>query len=506
MRGALVASAVTLATLHLASARSVSAQRTVESWLIANATLVDGTGAPARPAAVRVRGDRVLQLGDLRPLAGERVIDASGLVLAPGFIDTHSHHDRGLDEQPEALAAVSQGITTIVVGQDGASHQPLAEWLVARERTPAAVNLASFAGHNTLRRRILGDDARRPATAEELSRMRALLREDLAAGALGLSTGLEYDPGISATTEEIVALAREAAAVGGRYVSHIRSEDRSLWDAVEEAIRIAREGGLPVQISHLKLAMRGLWGETDRLLRRLDEARAAHVEVTADVYPYDFWQSTMTVLFPERDFTNRESAAFALEELVHPEGLVIARYDPRPDYAGKTIAQVAALRGSDPVTTLMDLIAESRATGGGESIIATSMREEDIARLLAWPHTNVCSDGELDGRHPRGFGSFPRVLGRYVRELGILTPEQAVHKMTGLAAEHVGFSDRGVIRPGAYADLVLLDLRRVADRATLTEPHGVAEGIERVWVNGIEVYSGGAATGARPGRVLRREP
>jgi N-acyl-D-amino-acid deacylase len=477
--------------------------------LITNATVVDGTGTPAGTLAVRIRADRITEVGALDAQANEVVVDAGGLVLAPGFIDTHSHHDRGLLQNPDANAVVSQGVTTIVVGQDGGSRWPLSEFFTQLTDDPVAVNVASYVGHGTIRRRVMGDDFRRPATEAEVREMQRLLRIEMAAGALGLSTGLEYDPGIYSETEEVLALARETASLGGRYMSHMRSEDRYLWQAVEEIIRIGREAEIPVQISHMKIAMRSFWGSAPRLIARLNEARASGVEISADVYPYEYWQSTMTVLFPERDFDNRQTATFALTELTTPEGMLIARFDPDPTYVGKTLAQLADLRESDPVTTYMELIAESQAVGrrdegSGESIIATSMDTADIGELIAWDHANVCSDGGLAGRHPRGFGAFTRVLRQYVRQEARLPLEEAVRKMSGLAAEHIGLSDRGVIRPGAYADLVLFDIERVADRATPENPQEASTGIERVWVNGVEVFSGGTTTGRHPGTVIRR--
>jgi len=296
---------------------------------------------------------------------------------------------------------------------------------------------------------------------------------------------------------------------GARYISHMRSEDRAFWDALEEIIRIGREAGIPVQVSHMKLAMLSLWGQTGRLLARLDSARARGVDITADVYPYEYWQSTMTVLFPERDFTDRAAATFALEELAPPDGIIVSSFGPDPDYVGQTVSDIASLRGTDPVTTYMDLIAEALAwedstDRGGEGIIARSMRMEDIASLYRWAHTNVSSDGSLRGRHPRGFGSFTRVLARMVRQDSVLTLEEAVHRMTGLAARHMGFADRGVIRVGAAADLVLFDPETVEDRATFEEPQRPSVGIDRVWVNGVVVYDSGAVTGATPGKVIRR--
>lgn len=477
--------------------------RPVTGTVIVGARVLDGTGAPARLADVRVSEGRVAAIGEIRPWPRDTVVDGAGLVLAPGFIDTHSHHDRGLLEIPDALGAVSQGITTIVVGNDGGSPFPLADFFRSVADSGVAVNVASYAGHGTIRRHVMGDDFRREATPGEVDAMRRLLRRELDAGALGLSTGLEYDPGIYSSTDEVIALAREAAAAGGRYISHMRSEDRALWEAVDETIRIGREADIPVQISHMKLAMKSLWGRADELIARLDRARAAGVDITADVYPYTYWQSTMTVLFPERDFHDRAAAEFALRELAPPEGMLIARYEPEPAYEGRTLAEVARERGEDPVTAYMALVQRAVAADAAESIIATSMREDDVVRLLRWPHTNVSSDGALAGAHPRGFGAFTRVLGPMVRD-GHLSLEEAVRKMTALAAEHVGLGGRGVLRVGAAADLVLFDPASVVDRAAPAAPRATSEGIRAVWVNGDVVYRDGATTPARPGRVLRR--
>ena len=473
------------------------------STLIRNAVVVDGLGTPGRRVDVRLVGDRITEVGELTRAADDRVIDAGGRTLAPGFIDTHSHHDRGLLDRRDALAAVSQGITTIVVGQDGSSPLPLAEFFEALEESPAAVNVASYVGHGTLRRQVLADDFRRPAREDELAEMRALLRREMEAGALGLSTGLEYDPGIYSETSEVVSLARVAGSYGGRYISHMRSEDRRVWEAVAEAVEIGRQAGIPVQISHLKLAMLPLWGEAGRLVEVLEEARRTGVDVTADVYPYTYWQSTMRVLFPDRDFANRASAAFALRELVAPEGLLIVDFEPDPTYVGRTLADIAATRATDPVTTMMDLLREAGTSGPG--VVATSMDERDVAVLLAWPFANVCSDGALAGAHPRGFGAFPRVLGRLVRQQGVLSIEEAVRKMTSLAAANVGLGDRGAIEVGRFADLVLFDPETIVDRATTADPQAPSVGIDTVWLNGDVVYDDGQPTGRYTGRVIRRQ-
>ena len=480
-----------------------------DSALIANAVIVDGSGAPRRPGAVRIESGFIVDVGELEPLPGETVIDGGRLALAPGFIDSHSHADEHLFEQPGAPAAVSQGITTAVLGQDGGSPVPLRDFRERFDQRPAAINIAAYSGHNTLRAQVMDDDYRRPAREDELHEMGRLLQQDLDAGALGLSAGLEYDPGIYSETSEVVALARIAAAAGGRYISHVRSEDRHFEQALNEILAIGEAAGIPVQISHMKLAMTRLWGRAPEILDRLDAARAAGIDVTADVYPYTYWQSNMGVLLPERDFTDREEIEHMLREIAPPDGMRFTRYDPQPGYVGKTLTEVASLRGTDAATAFMELLVASEAMRTGpldsaDSIIATSMRPDDVAALIAWPHSNICSDGALVDLHPRGAGTFTRVLGRYVRERGLLTLEQAVHKMTGLTAVHMGLSDRGLLRPGAAADLVLFDPATVIDNATPDDPGAPSSGIAKVWVNGVLVYDGRQVTGATPGRFIPR--
>jgi len=255
--------------------------------------------------------------------------------------------------------------------------------------------------------------------------------------------------------------------------------------------------------------MRNLWGQASRLIARLDKARVSGVNITGDMYPYLYWESTLTVLFPERDFENRDVAALVLKEIAAPDGLLMTQFDPEPSYVGKTVAEIARLRGGDPTTTLIDMIRMSEAmrleTGHSvESVIGTSMQEPDVEHLLAWPWMNFCTDGYLEGPHPRGFGSFPRVLGHYVRERRVMKLAEAVRKASALAAANMGFADRGLIKPGMRADLVLFDPGSVKDRATPADPHAVSAGIRRVWVNGVVVYRDGKSTGERPGRVLRR--
>jgi N-acyl-D-amino-acid deacylase len=475
------------------------------STLIVNASIVDGTGSPARPGAVRIDGDRIVELGDLEPKRGEAVVDAGGRTLAPGFIDVHSHHEEGLFEMPDATPIVSQGITTIVAGQDGSMTYGVRELFDRMQGTPVAVNVATYVGHGNLRIDAMGEDGyRRHATAAEVERMRQGVEEGMAAGALGLATGLEYDPGIYSSSEEVIALAHEAARHGGRYISHIRSEDRDFWAAIDEIVRIGREAKIPVEVTHLKLAMKDWWGQSPRLIAILDKARAEGVDLTADIYPYEYWHSDLTVLFPKRDFTNRETAQFVLDHVTPADGIVLTDYSPEPALVGRTLAEISKSKGTDPAAELMDLIARSRSKDASQSIMGRGMVERDIDALIVWPYAAICSDGSLESMHPRGRGAFTKVLRVYVRERKLLTLEEAVRKMTGLSASNVGIADRGTIRPGAYADLVLFDPATVADRSTFEDPSALSVGIERVWINGVAVWQDGKATGARPGRGIQR--
>ena len=509
MHRRLLAASVIATAIATACTKSAAPVPARPGFLITNANVIDGSGSPARRASVRVEGDRIAAVGELATHSGETVVDAHGLTLAPGFIDTHSHADDDLFEHPEALAVVSQGITTIIGGQDGGSPIPLARYLDSLQKSPGAVNVGMYVGHGSIRDSVMGEDFKRVATPAEVDRMKAMLASEMQAGAIGLSSGLEYDPGIYSDPSEVIALAKVAASFGGRYISHIRSEDYAFWKAIDEIITIGRQAKLPVQISHTKLAMRDLWGHADSLVRILDAARKSGVDITADVYPYLYWHSTLTVLFPKRDFENRTSAEFALTQTSTPGGLLLGHYEPNPSYAGKTVAEISKLRGTDSITTLIDLIRDSEAmrkrTGhSSESVIGTSMVEPDVELIMKWPYTNLSTDGSLDGPHPRGYGAFPRFLGRYVRERKVMPLEEAVHRMTSLAAEHMGIKDRGRITPGMFADLVLFDPATVIDRATPAEPHLVSVGIARVWVNGAEVFADGKTTTARPGKVIRR--
>ena len=414
-----------------------------------------------------------------------------------------------------AMPAISQGITTIVEGQDGWGY-PMDSLRAMMTRKPTGVNVANYTGHAMLRERIMGEkDLWRQSRPEELVKMNALLKSELDKGSLGLSTGLEYEEGFYSNFEEVLSLAKTAAAQHGRYISHIRSEDIHLSEALDEIIAIGREAKIPVQISHFKIALRDRWGQAGEILAQLQNVRAEGIDITADIYPYVAWHSTLRVLFPKKDFENVASAQYACDHLIDPAGSVIPRFKPKPEYAGRTLAQIAGMRNSTPAQTLVDLVRMAanypnvQTDEGGvesisvESIMGKSMSDEDLKTLMAWPYSNICSDG-ANGGHPRGYGSFPRILGKYVREEKTLTLEEAVRKMTSLSAEHTGIRDRGLLAPGMIADLVLFDPATVKDNSTVENSKAVATGILKVWVNGKQVYEDGKFLGTFPGELISR--
>lgn len=479
------------------------------SILIKNAIIVDGTGGLRSTGAVRIKDQYIVAIGALEALEGEQIIDAGGLVIAPGFIDTHSHHDVGLADNRDALPLLTQGITTSVFGQDGGHSLPLQNLFDDFDANPSAVNFASYVGHNTLREEVMGQNANQQASSAQIAAMQALLKSEMDSGALGLSTGLEYEPGLYSTREEVLTLAKDTAKIGGRYISHMRSEDRFVWDAVDEVINIGRETGMPVQVSHIKLAAKGLWGQSERMLGLLNGARAEGIDITADLYPYEYWQSTIWVLLPNRDADDLEEIKYVLDELTPADGIIFTHFEPDPSYVNKSVAEIALLRGTTEVQTLSNLMKEAQIWSAAnddrsaESIMGRSMSERDIETFAQWPHINISSDGGFQG-HPRGYGTFPRIFANYVRGSSVLSVEKAVESMTSRAALHMGFTDRGIIQPGFKADLVLFDPETMQDHASIRDGQVLSSGVEKVWVNGVLVLDKGEPTGARSGQVLRR--
>lgn len=493
--------------LCLAAAAPASAS--AADWLIRHVQVIDGTGAAPFAADVRVRGNQIVAVAaQLAPEPGEAVHDAQGLALAPGFIDVHSHADRGLFADLAAPTVARQGVTTIVVGQDGESTYPLRDYLARLQATPPAINVASFAGHATLRVQVMGKDLYRASTSAEQARMEALLQQEMLAGAFGLSSGLEYEQGHFATTEEMVALAKVAGASGGTYLSHVRDESNKVFESFDEVLRIGREAKLPVGITHIKMGATSVWHQAaKRVPAYFEQAKREGVKLTPDVYPYTYWHSTIRVLVPDRDFFNAEKVARALEENGGAAAIRFASYVPNPALAGKTLAEMATHWGISPVEAYMRTIRETAAEVDGgepmEDIIGTSMSEDDVRWFVAHPDIAFCSDGELHGSHPRGAGSFPRVLGHYVREETALSLAEAIRKMTSLPAGRLGLTDRGRIAPGFVADLVLFDPATVIDQSTIQHPEAPPLGIPAVMVSGEWVVRDGVLTGNRPGQALQ---
>ena len=473
--------------------------------VILGATLIDGSGrAPIRDSAVVIRGDAVVaagRRGQVKIPSDARVIDARGMVVAPGFIDAHNHSDRGFTADPSAASQVSQGITTVVIGQDGGSPFPIGEYLAGFDKNPIALNVLTFVGHATLRSRVMGDDTNRHATPAEIEKMRQMVEQAMREGAMGLSTGLEYETGKPASTEEVITLARAAGAFGGIYISHIRDEADKTFEALNEAIRIGREARLPVQISHIKLGSVAVWGRAKEAVALINKAHASGLDVTADCYPYDAWNSTIRVLIPSGRHDDPVDVARGLADVGGPANITIVSCRAHPDYEFKNMEEISRREGITPVELYMKVVRD-----GGATVVCHSMKDEDISTFYRQPWVMVSSDGGIGSRHPRGAGTFPRVLGRYVRELRWLTLAEAVRKMTSLPAQRFDLQDRGLIRAGYKADLVVFDPNRIIDRATFEQPQLTSEGVTYVFVNGVEVWADGRVTGNRPGRALRHTP
>lgn len=470
--------------------------------VILGATLIDGSGrAPLRDSAIVLKGDTIVAVGRrdrVRIPREARVIDARGLVVSPGFIDAHNHSDRGFNTDPSAASQVSQGITTVVIGQDGGSPLPVGEYLAGLDKNPIALNVLTFVGHATVRSRVMGEDTNRRATPAEIDKMKQLVEQAMREGAAGLSTGLEYETGKPASTEEVIALARVAGAFGGMYISHIRDEADKAFEAFNEAIQIGREARLPVQISHIKLGTVAVWGRANEAVALINKARARGQDVTADCYPYDAWSSTIRVLIPSGRHEDREDVARGLADVGGPANITIVSCRAHPDYEFKNMEEISRREGISAVDLYMKIVRD-----GGAGVVCHSMKEADIQTFYRQPWVMVSSDGGIGSRHPRGAGTYPRVLGRYVREQHWLTLTEAVRKMTSLPAQRFKLKDRGLIRTGLKADLVVFDPNTIIDRATFQEPQLTAEGVKHVFVNGAEVWTDNRATGVRPGRALR---
>jgi N-acyl-D-amino-acid deacylase len=529
---------------------------------VTNARIIDGTGGPARDGAVAIAGGKVLEVLDAAgatAAAGRasRVIDAKGRVVAPGFIDTHSHSDMPLVTDGNAQSKIRQGVTTEVIGESGSiapqpsptADQPwtdFAGYFGVLEKQGIAVNLLSYIGLGTVRELVVGGADRAP-TADELTKMQGIVSAAMQQGAAGVSTGLIYPPNAYATLDELVALSTPAAAVGGRYASHLRHDGKRLREGIEEAVTIGERAGLPVHVFHIKVTGQQNFGRMKEVVEIVEAARARGVRVTADVYPYVASSTSLTATLPQwvmdggvdqlvkrlsdratrarvrRDMEDRNAtwdnryqsagtwANVQLASIGRQRGLPSTGDNPNAKYEGMRVADAAKAAGKDPFDFVFDLLRDTRASVGCVYFI---MSEDDVKLAMRQPWVAIGSDGSalaVEGPlragvpHPRNFGTFPRVLGKYVREEKVITLEEAVRKMTSLPASALNLPDRGSITPGKWADLVIFDPATVADKATFEQPFQYPVGIDTVIVNGQVVLDEGTHTNAKPGKVLRRQ-
>jgi N-acyl-D-amino-acid deacylase len=520
------------ALLLLALAPFLVAQNAPYDLVLRNGHIVDGSGSPWYVGDVAIRGDAIVRIAPSIPDPARRVIDAAGQVIAPGFIDIHSHARRGIFQVPTADNYVRQGVTTLIEGPDGDSLVPLAPFLARLEALPKSVNIGSFIGQGSVRSAVIGNVNRRPTT-EELTKMKALVEQGMKDGAFGLSSGLFYVPGAFTPTEEVVELAKVAARFGGIYISHMRDEAAGVVDSVKETIAIGEQGGLPAQVTHHKIIGTANWGQSTTTLRLIEEARARGVDVTIDQYPYTASSTSIqSALLPTwalegaRDDVRKRLADPSTRAKIKvesvralqfergggdPTNVVIARCDWDTELAGKNLAEVTRQRrGLEPTVENAAETAIWIAEQGGCSGVFHAIDEQDLERILRHPATMIGSDGEIpifgqNAPHPRSYGTFARVLAVYVRERKTLTLEDAVRKMTSFPAQRIGLLDRGLLRPGMKADIVIFDPARVRDLATFDRPHQYAEGFSHVMVNGQVVFESQAMTAARPGKVLYRQ-
>ena len=495
---------------------------------IVGAMVIDGTGSPARRADVGIRDGRIAAIGKIRPGDARESIYAAGLTVAPGFIDVHTHAD-DLAKQPRAENFVRMGVTTIVAGNCGSSALDVGEALAEIEQTGASVNFATLIGHNTVRSAVMGTANRLP-TISDLERMRSLVWRGMTDGAVGFSTGLQYVPGTYAATPELIILARIAGNAGGVYASHMRNEGTALEESIDETIRVGEAAGCRIQVSHLKVDSPNRWGASERALALLDAARKKGIAIAADQYAYTAASSTLGIRFPAWALEGgRDQMAARLNDpptwakirqemggLLAERGLsdlsfaVVASYRADPSLNGLSMKQVAAkLEGSDSVDAQFEA-ARRLMLNGGAGMVYHFMSDSDVERIMRHPLVGFASDSGIlspdEGTpHPRGYGNTVRVLGEYVRRRKVIPLAEAIRKMTSLPAEHFGFSQRGRVAVGHFADVTVFDPATVQDTATFERPHGFAQGVPYVVVNGVVVVRNGAHTGAKPGHVLHHD-
>lgn len=498
--------------------------------IIKNGSVIDGRGNPPYRADVGIKEDKITKIGNLSTQDAHKIIDASGLTICPGFIDLHTHTDYAIHKLPEAHNYIRQGVTTVLGGNCGQSPYLIGEFLDKLKETKIALNFALLVGHNTIRYHVMGN-ANRPPTPPELEKMKTKTAAAMKEGAFGISTGLKYTPGMYAKTTELVELAKVVKQYGGFYATHMREEGIGVLDSVEETIQIGKSAGLPVHISHHKIASVDRWGVSRKTLAKVDAARNQGLDVTLDQYPYPATSTGLTILFPpwalEGDakqciqrWNDPKNRARLLKGIIHnikhdrgggdPGRIVMGHYSSDPTLEGMSIKQILINKGI-PVTMkkAAEMIVQLQKDALEERALAIyfCLDDEDIERIMRHPYVSHASDGGIITKgkgkpHPRLYGTFPRVLRLYVREKGILTFEEAIRKMTSLPAQRLGLPYRGCLHEGCYADIVILDPATVGDTATWQNPHRYPKGISYVLVNGVVVVKDNIFTGHYPGHIL----
>ena len=496
--------------------------------VIRNGTIVDGSGDEAYKKDIGIINDQIIKIGDLSNHSSKISIDAINLIVSPGFIDSHTHAIRGIFDVPTAESSLLQGITTLTDGNDGTSPYPIDEHYQKIEHTKISPNWAVFVGQGTIRQKVMGLENRDP-TDSELSKMEMLIKEAMEDGALGISTGLFYVPGSFSSTSEVISLSKIASSYGGIYISHMREEAVDILKSVNETINIGIEAKIPVQITHHKIIGKDNWGLSYETLKLVDNAIAEGVKVSIDQYPYTASQTSIRALIPQwaqaggrnnllariDDPKTRQLIIDGIIERIlfdrgggHPKNIFISKSSWNTSMEGKNLAELCIERNLEPSPYNAAIVVFEIIKGGGATAVYHAINSDDVDRIMQHPMTSIASDGPITlfnvgSPHPRTYGTYARVLGRYVRDRNILSLEEAIRKMTSLPAQILSINKRGLLREGYYADITIFDPETIIDKATFEDPHQYAIGINTVLVNGVIVVENGLHNGNRPGRVLR---
>jgi N-acyl-D-amino-acid deacylase len=496
--------------------------------VIRNGIMVDGSGNEASKRDIGIINDQIIKIGDLSNHSSKITIDATNLIVSPGFIDSHTHAIRGIFDVPTAESSLLQGVTTLTDGNDGTSPYPIDEHYQKIENTKISPNWAVFVGQGTIREEVMGLENRDP-TDSELHKMEMLVKEAMEDGALGISTGLFYVPGSFSSTSEVISLSKIAASYGGIYISHMREEAVDILKSVNETINIGIAAKIPVQITHHKIIGKDNWGLSYETLKLVDNAIDEGVKVSIDQYPYTASQTSIRALIPQWAQAGGRNSLLAriddpkirqiiIDEIIerilfdrgggHPKNIFISKSSWNTSMEGKNLAELCIERNLEPSPYNAAIVVFEIIKGGGATAVYHAINSDDVDRIMQHPMTSIASDGpitvfDVGSPHPRTYGTFTRVLGRYVRDRNILTLEEAIRKMTSLPAQVLSINKRGLLREGYYADITIFDPEIIIDKATFEDPHQYAVGINTVLVNGVIVVENGLHNGNRPGRVLR---